>query len=240
MKKKTTNSMKALLVAMIATMPLMTNAQDKVETSVGADVVSSYIWRGQELGGVSVQPSLSVAYKGFSLGAWGSVGLESDDTKEFDLTLGYSIGGFSISATDYWFNMAGDQAAKYFQYGAHNETNSHVFEAQVGYDFGPVALNWYTNFAGADGVKSNGKRAYSSYVTLAAPFKLGGLDWTAEVGATPWETSFYGSNGFAVVSMSIGATKEIKVTDSFSLPLFATATWNPRTEGAYFTVGMSF
>lgn len=240
MKKKTTKRVMVAMVCMVATMPIAANAQDKVETSVGADVVSSYIWRGQELGGVSIQPSLSVAYKGISLSAWGSVGLESEDTKEFDLTLGYSTGGFSLSVTDYWFNKAGDNAAKYFQYGAHNAFNSHVFEAQVGYDFGPVALNWYTNFAGADGCKSNGKRAYSSYVTVSAPFKLGGLDWTAEAGATPWETDFYGSNGFAVVSLSLGASKEVKITDSFSLPLFATATWNPRTEGAYFTVGMSF
>lgn len=97
-----------------------------------------------------------------------------------------------------------------------------------------------TNFAGADGVKQNGDRAYSSYVTVAAPFKLGGVDWTVEAGATPWETSFYGSNGLAVVNLSLGASKEIKITDSFSLPLYATATWNPRTEGAYFVVGISF
>ena len=52
-------------------------------------------------------------------------------------------------------------------------STAHVFEAQVGYDFGPLAVNWYTNFAGADGVKENGKRAYSSYLALSAPFKLG-------------------------------------------------------------------
>ena len=44
---------------------------------------------------------------------------------------------------------------KYFQYGAYS--TAHVFEAQVGCDFGPLAVNWYTNFAGADGVKENGK-----------------------------------------------------------------------------------
>lgn len=240
MKRGTTTWMGLGIALLAAAMPFQANAQDKVETSVGADLVSGYVWRGQELGGVSIQPALSVAYKGFSIGAWGSVGLESTDTKEFDLTVGYATGGFSLSVTDYWFNMAGDQAAKYFQYGSHNDANSHVFEAQIGYDFGPVAFNWYTNFAGADGVKQNGDRAYSSYVTVAAPFKLGGVGWTVEAGATPWETSFYGSNGLAVVNLSLGASKEIKITDSFSLPLYATATWNPRTEGAYFVVGISF
>lgn len=156
--------------------PVISMAQDKVEADIGADLVSGYIWRGQDLGNVSIQPSASVSYKGFSLSGWGSVGLDKEDTKEFDLTLGYSSGGFSVSVTDYWF----DGGPEYFHYGAHN--TSHVFEAQVGYDFGPLAVNWYTNFAGADGVKANGNRAYSSYFSIAAPFKLGGLDWSAEIG----------------------------------------------------------
>lgn len=224
-----------MIIALLSLiMPLEAQAQDKVEASVGADLVSGYIWRGQDLGGVSIQPSLSVAYKGLSLEAWGSVGFESKDDKEIDLTLGYSTGGFSVSVTDYWFTSG----PGYFHYGARN--TAHVFEAQAGYDFGPLAVNWYTNFAGADGVNNDGDRAYSSYLSLAAPFKLGGLDWTAEIGATPWVTDFYGASGFAVCDVSLGASKEIKFTDSFSLPLFAKATWNPRTEGAYFVVGLSF
>lgn len=215
-------------------MPFKAKAQDKVEASVGADLVSGYIWRGQDLGGVSIQPSASVSFKGFSLEAWGSVGFESKDDKEFDLTLGYSTGGFSVSVTDYWFNSG----PGYFRYGARN--TAHVFEGQIGYDFGPLAVNWYTNFAGADGLNNDGDRAYSSYLSIAAPFRLGGLDWTAEVGATPWATDFYGANGFAVCDISLGASKDIKITDSFSLPLFAKATWNPRSEGAYFVVGLSF
>ena len=76
-------------------MPFTTKAQDKVEASVGADIVSGYIWRGQDLGGVSLQPSASIAYKGFSLEAWGSVGIEktctanlaTTTTKQFLLSL---------------------------------------------------------------------------------------------------------------------------------------------------------
>lgn len=231
--------------AMAMVLPMGLRAQDKVEVSVGADLVSGYIWRGQDLGNISVQPSASVAWKGLSLTAWGSVGLDSDDTKEFDLTLGYSVGGFSVSVTDYSFNK-GDNFktgnpidGKYFHYGANSTL--HVYEAQVGYDFNFLALNWYTNIGGNDGLKENGKRAYSSYFTLSAPFKLGGLDWEATVGATPWETSFYngGVSGFAVSEVALQATKVIRVTDSFSLPLFAKAIWNPAAENGYFTVGMS-
>ena len=34
------------------------------------------------------------------------------DAKEFDLTLGYSAGGFNVSITDYWYNTG----AGYFHY----------------------------------------------------------------------------------------------------------------------------
>ncbi len=91
-------------------------------------------------------------------------------------------------------------------------------------------------------MKENGKRAYSSYLTLTAPFKLGGLDWAVDFGMVPWETTFYNSytSGFSVTEVSLGASKEIKITDSFSLPAFAKVSVNPRTEGVYFTFGLSF
>ena len=73
------------LSALAIAVPAMGMAQDKVEASVGADLVSGYIWRGQDLGGVSIQPTLSVSYKGFSLSAWGTAGIEKEDTKEIDL-----------------------------------------------------------------------------------------------------------------------------------------------------------
>lgn len=224
----------AALLLMI--MPFTTHAQDKVEASVGADLVSGYIWRGQDLGGVSLQPSFGISYKGFSIEAWGSVGVNSKDAKELDLTIGYEVGGFSICINDYW--ASGDIG--YFHYKANN--TSHVFEAQLGYDFGPVAINWNTIFAGADGVNKKGNRAYSSYFSVKAPFTLGSIDWEAEVGAVPWATDYYndGTNGFAVCDVSLSASKEIKVTESFALPLFAKVTWNPCTDAAYFVVGLTF
>ncbi len=102
----------ALLMACIAASTAV--AQDNVEGTVSADFVNQYIWRGQDLGDVSVQPTLGVAYKGFSLTAWGSVGLsDNSDTKEFDLTAAYQTGGFHIGITDYWFNVPN---GKYFHY----------------------------------------------------------------------------------------------------------------------------
>jgi len=226
------------LVALMLAETMTASAQDKVEATVGTDVVSQYVWRGLELGGVSVQPTLGVSYKGLSLTAWGSVGLSNPaDTREFDLTLAYETGGFNIGVTDYWFNAGLDPENRYFAY-ASNCTN-HVFEATVGYDFGFASLQWYTNFAGNDGVNGAGKRAYSSYLEANVPFALGGLDWTATAGVVPFATDFYGVDHFALTNLSLTAAKDIEVTDSFSIPVFAQLMLNPTTRDAFFVVGIT-
>ena len=233
MKKLRRLSMVALAIIASTT---AAKAQDNVETTIGADVVNQYIWRGQELGSVSLQPTLGVAYKGLSLTAWGSIGLsEPSDTKEFDITAAYSVGGFNIGVTDYWFNSP---STRYFLYDSHK--TSHVFEANIGYDFGPASIQWYTNFAGSD-YKGDGDRAYSSYVELNAPFKLGGLDWNATVGAVPFEDNgvYGGCDKFAVTNLTLKASKELKITDTFSVPVFAQVTGNPHDQKAYFVCGFT-
>lgn len=239
MRKK----VKKIVMMTMVIAPLTAGAQDKVEASVGADVVSGYVWRGQDLGHAAVQPSASVAYKGFSLGAWGSYGIvDSGDTKELDLTASYSAGGFTVGVTDYWFSGA-EEKDRYFMYNAHR--TAHVFEANVGYDFGKCSVNWYTNFAGSD-YRADGKRAYSSYVEIAAPFKLGGMQWNAAVGAVPFKSaatyldaSGNPVGGFAVTNITLSASRDVRITEQFSLPVFAAVTANPNSQKMYLTFGVS-
>lgn len=226
------------LFALMLAETMTVSAQDKVEATVGTDVVSQYVWRGLDLGGVSVQPTLGLSYKGVSLSAWGSVGLANPaDTREFDLTLAYEIGGFNIGITDYWFNTGLDPENRYFAYAS--DCTNHVFEATVGYDFGFASLQWYTNFAGNDGVDAAGKRAFSSYFEANVPFALGGLDWTATAGFVPFATDFYGVDNFAFVNLALTAAAEIKVTDTFSIPVFGQVAFNPCTRNAFFVVGIT-
>ena len=239
---------KIVILAMGMVLSSTALAQEKIETTISGDIVSSYIWRGQDLGSVALQPTLGVGYKGLSLTAWGSYGLtDPADTKEFDLTLGYTIGGLNIGVTDYWFNAGLDPDNRYFKYDAHG--TNHVFEANIGYDFGFASLQWFTNFAGNDGLNKDGKRAYSSYVEASVPFRLAteanvpfslaGVDWTATAGAVPFATDFYGATGFAVTNLSLRATKDIKVTDSFSVPIFGQVTGNPCSQKAYLVLGFT-
>ncbi|WP_028911513.1 hypothetical protein [Prevotella sp. MA2016] len=227
---------KIVLMAMMFIAAMSASAQDnEVNTTVSADVVSSYIWRGLDCGSAAIQPTLGIDYKGLSLTAWGSYGLvDTNDAKELDLTLAYATGGFNIGITDYWFNTPEE---RYFLYDAHK--TSHIFEANVGYDFGAASIQWFTNFAGNDGLNKDGKRAYSSYVELNVPFKLATCDWTATAGAVPYATDYYGVNGFAVTNLALKATKDIKITDSFSIPVFGQIAANPASQKAYFVFGFT-
>lgn len=216
-------------------------AENKVKIAAGADLVSTYYWRGAKLGGFSAQPSLTASLGDFSLNAWGSVGLEKEDTQELDLTAAYSYHGFHVGVTDYFFNPY-QSNVYYFDYGAHSDKSTHVFEGNVGYDFGHVGINWFTNFAGQDYYKkSNGKRAYSTYVELYAPFTVGGIDLRAELGITPWDGAYtVSTDKFAVVNIGLSAQKRLHINDKFEIPVFVKLAANPEADKAYIIFGFNF
>ena len=223
-----------ILALLCAVLPFTAQAQDKVEADFGASLVSNYIWRGLKLSGASIQPEASVSYKGFYAFGWGSVSITEDSYNEINLGVGYNKGGFTAEFTDIW----SDEGIGFFHYGAHN--TEHVFRLLVGYDFGLASLEWDTNLLGCDGLTPKGKRAYSSYLLAKVPFKLATIDWSAQVGLTPWATTSYESTGFAVCEVGLKAAKELKITDHFSLPLFSQLIFVPHLEDAYFVFGTSF
>lgn len=209
-------------------------AQDKVEASLGLDLTNQYIWRGQDLGNFSLQPTLGVSWKGLSLSAWGSVGItRAEDTKELDITLSYSTKGFTVGLTDYWFSNG-----SYFQYKSGKTT--HIWEGFVGYDFKYFTATWYTNFAGDDGLNNSLNRAYSSYIELKAPFSLAKLDWEASVGIVPWATTTYGTTGFACTNVGLKATKDFVIKEKYHLPVFVGLTANPDSGKMYLLCGLGF
>ena len=50
----------------------------------------------------------------------------------------------------------------------------------------------------------------------------------------------YATDGFAVTSLSLTASKEIAITDKFSLPVFGQVTFNPAKEDVFLVFGFSF
>jgi hypothetical protein len=232
-----------VIVALLSTITMGVRAQSQVECHLMADMVSNYIWRGQELGHVSLQPELSVAWKGLSLATWGSVGLTNhkDDVREIDLTLTYMTGGLSFGIVDYWDD---GNDSRYFYYK--QDGTGHAFEGFISYDFGPVSASWQTYFAGNDYQEddgehqsTNGKRAYSSYLELSAPFRIATCDWDAKVGLVPWKSGTYEVSGFSVTNLSLRTTKVIHITKAFDLPLFGQLVANPASQHFYFVFGLT-
>lgn len=125
MKTTINGKLRGVAVALLSMLiPATVTAQDKFEISLGAEVVSKYVWRGfDQASGTSVQPSLGLAYKGISLSAWGSTSVTDLEPKELDLTLAYGIGRFGIAVTDYWWS---GESGKYGHY-----KESHYFEGAV-------------------------------------------------------------------------------------------------------------
>lgn len=237
---KTTNHKtlgEVALVALLGTfVSTTTMAQDKLEVSLGADVVSKYVWRGFDQGsGASIQPSLGLAYKGVSLSAWGSTSITSLEPKEFDITLRYNIGGFGISVTDYWW--AGE-SGKYGHY-----KDSHYFEGALSYHFGekvPLTVSAAMMFAGAD-KKPEGDQNFSTYFNasydIACP---GDITLTPSIGVSTKSYLYTGEKISGITDISLKAAKEIKVTDSFSIPIFVQATVAPAMDKTYLIFGMTF
>lgn len=203
--------------------------------SMGADWVSSFVWRGNQLAGMSVQPVMGLAISGFSISAWGSVDGEAL-YKEVDFTLGYKKGGVSVELIDYWTACG----YKYFDY--RKDKTGHILEAKLGYVLPvksfPLSLSWNTFWAGAD-LDPEGKREYSTYIEALYPFFLKDVAWTAGLGLSPWKSAIYKTDKMAVVNLSLKASKTIQITDHFSLPIFGQIVVNPYREDIFFVFGLS-
>lgn len=233
-----------LLLPAVSVMELTSgviHAQPQTEVSIGGDLVSTYVWRGVYQSGFSLQPEIGLSVGGFTVGVWGSTDL--DNFKEVDLSVGYSVRGFSVGVTEYWWGgqrLGDGRFAPYFKYG-----DTHYFEGTLAYEFGekfPLGISWSTMFAGAD-KKENGDRAWSSYVELAYPFSVGSVELTAAAGAAPWAAPAWlpgGYDGFQISNVSLKASRAIPVSEKYEIPLFVQLAVNPQLNYMNLVIGLSF
>jgi len=172
--------MKKIFTVFAAIMMAMTvmaegdNGKAKFKYEAGAEVVSSYIWRGLYNGGLSFQPSASVGFVSnsdkvkFNLGVWGSIGASDwkfrkgfapleDGTErntyfvpEFDISAEMQIYGLVLGATHYYY-FGGTSF-----FSSRNEEGGSQTEVMVGLRFGDFCkasglyFNWYTMVSGND------------------------------------------------------------------------------------------
>lgn len=230
-----------LITAAVLGVAVNSYSQQKIKVAGGADLVSAYVSRGNYDSGASIQPSMSASIAGVTLSTWGSTDFGGNERKEVNLMLHYSIKGFTVGITDFWWE--GEKKYKYFRYSKGN--TAHRWEANLAYQLPfekfPLMIAWNTMFAGND-YDSNGKRCYSTYIELKYPFSAGAVDMSAFVGAVPWYSPSvltYNNQGFSVCNIGISAQRAIKCSDSFSIPLFTRLIFNPAREDIHLIFGMA-
>ena len=247
----------ALALAAITLLPAQVSAQDEFTASVSGSLVSRYMWRGIDMAGPSIQPSLTLGWKGLSLDVSGNIPFDKEDVRDMDVTLGYSLYGFNIGVIDYWTADV-DPKNRYFYYGGEAEC-PHQLEANLGYTCKYGSLQAYTMVYGND-YKIDGDRAYSTYIELSVPFRLGGLDWDVRAGVTPFESAgstydetvvtesgktktvtrgdwMYGES-FTCNMASIRATKNLEFKH-FNVPVFVELHTNPYLQRANLVFGVT-
>ncbi len=236
--------MKKFILSVFALAAMVSaTAENKLEVSAGADLVSDYVVRGLDQGaGASVQPNLTFSLGGLSVGAWASTSIANFDSKELDFILGYEIGNFSISMTDYWWdgktNSIDEVGPKYFNAGLH------YGEVALSYTICekfPLALTACTYIYGDDKTR-DGDQAYSTYLNVSYPFSISDYDLGVGMGFATYKYGVYGiaEDRSCITDISLSVSRDVKITENFSLPLFADVILSPAYNDAFFIFGMSF
>lgn len=203
-------TIKATVLAIVAAFSLGTTMQAQEESafSVGADLVSSYVWRGTQFGsGPAIQPGVSFATGGLEIGAWGSNSFDFNEGFEADLYAGYSFEfGLSLGFTDYYFG------------GDWMDGDMHFFEPSISYSLGDFSI--LGAYMMGDGVED-------TYIEAGYAFG----DVSVFVGAGDGQ---YTGGDFGLANVGMSYSKELSL-GSFALPMTGSVILNPST-GTFYTV----
>jgi hypothetical protein len=206
---------------------------------VTADLVSSYVWRGvlsTPTATPNFQPTLAFTKGPVEIGVWGSTDF-SGIYKEVDIYASITAGAFKFTLTDYDWNFK----TRYFNYK--NDETDHVFEGSVAYTGSenfPISLSANIMFSGADKKATDPtKQAYSTYIEVGYAF----ANFSPFLGISPSDGYYgdgYGGAGFGVVNLGVTSTKNLKFSDSYSLPIKASFIVNPQKEDIHLVFGITF
>jgi hypothetical protein len=216
-----------LLVILLIITTNQLRAQDEGSDSnfnVGADIYSNYIWRGSKYGtGPAIQPSVTFSSGGLTVGVWGS--FDARGYAEADPYISYSFPfGFSLGLTDYYYPGLP-------VFDVSKTDGSHAFEINTGFEKGGLTLsaNYIVNEAGGAGSAGGDIYLQAGYAFSYFELFLGAGDG--------WHTS---NGNFNVCNIGLGTSKEIHLTEKFSIPVIGQVILNPEREQLYIVVGFSF
>ena len=217
---------------------------DKIDLTAGFDLATTYLWRGFEFSdGPVIQPWAQLSYKGLAVGTWASTSL-TGLSKEIDLFASYSINSFTLSFTDLFTPYMAGLDQNYFDFT--NDLSSHVSEIGLSYNGSeniPISISagmlLYGKFWDP---KTNDATAlnHSTYLEVDYFGNIGDYSYTIFAGLTPGKSVFYDTDGFAFLHVGTTLGKELKVNESFSIPLSLTVSANPEAQKFFVALMCSF
>ena len=227
-------------------------AQDSLIFTGGADLVSRYVWRGINVNdSPNIQPSLAISYAGLSFGFWGSYTLSKISklerdfsvSQEIDTWIAYSLDltntiNFSTILTDYYFPQSGIGIGNFNNYKNPVGPGAHTLELGIslsGNKSFPLSFSSYINIYNDSG---NNSYFQIDYLTNISNYNL-----DVFIGATSGSknnSDYYGTDKFNVINIGITANRDIKISDSFSIPVYVSYILNPKVEISYLIFGLSF
>ncbi len=220
----------ASLLLLFAFTPNVMAQEEEEASNWGAslDIYSSYIWRGTKFGtGAAFQPGLEFSTGAFAIGGWGSVSTGGDEALEMDLYASYSIGGFSIGLTDYYFG--GD----WTEYDV-----NHYLEPSLSFGTGDFSIaGYYMLLPATDATEEEPATSFGDNgdMYFEAGYSFKNVDITLGAG----DGQYTSDGDFTVCNIGIGTSKHIKLTESFSLPLSGGVILNPSTGGFFIVAAIS-
>lgn len=225
-------TIKKIILVLVAVLSISTMKAQEEETpkttfDIGVDYASRYIWRGLEFSdSPALQPYAEMSSGNFTMGLWASYETGGQVVgQEFDFYASYAFGPVSLGFIDYSFPVDGASDGYFMM-------KNHIGEATLsfdGVDSFPISLMVGANIYNDD--------ANSIYTELGIPFSIGGTEMGAFIGGG---NEIYTTDGdFALTNVGFSASKDVKITDAFSLGVSASAIFNPDTDDAYLVFVLS-
>ncbi|MBT5417080.1 MAG: hypothetical protein HOA78_05235 [Cryomorphaceae bacterium] len=213
------SSFKFILLTIVALLsPNISYSQD-----FGADLVSSYVWRGTQFGsGAHIQPYMDLGSGNLTGGVWGSFPTSAKGGgNELDLWVSYDFGLLALTVTNYTFPNEGGVYAD--------------GEGLFNGDYTELAAS--TSIMGVDLSAGYFTEVEALYVELG--FSTGAVDIALGYGDDQAD-GFYAGGGSGLVNMSFSGSKDIQISDNYALPVFGSFILNPEAETAFLVFGISF
>jgi hypothetical protein len=216
-------------------------SEDRV--TLGVDLVSRYVWRGQIYGDAPcLQPWAGVSVAGFDLSTWGSfpfvpvAGDEAGALTEVDLTLARSlefpIGTITASVSDYSYPSTG---ISYFEF-AGDGTGAHTVDACLAYrgrEGLPLGLCASVNIYNDD--------QHATYVEASCPFSTGSTSVNLVVGAALGESALYAveEREAHFIQAGVSVSRPLVISDTFTPILKVSWILNPDAKRVVLVAALS-